>query len=47
MTMPKSRPMVKDMKHRAMKPATVVMEEPSTEVRVAWMAWAMASLLSA
>ena len=35
MTSPRSRPMVKDMKHRAMKPATVVMAEPVTEVMVA------------
>ena len=33
-TMPRSRPMVKDMKHSAMKPATVVMELPSTLVKV-------------
>ena len=46
-TTPKSRPMVKDMKHNAMNPATVVMELPTTEVRVAWIAEAMASLLSA
>ena len=39
--------MVKDMKHSAMKPATVVMELPTTLAKVSRMAWAMASLLSA
>ena len=34
MTMPKSRPMVKDMKHREINPATVVMELPTTLVSV-------------
>ena len=46
MTMPKSRPMVKDMKHREINPATVVMELPTTLVSVFWIATAMASLLS-
>ena len=45
MTMPKSRPSVKLMKHRAMKPEMVVTELPMTLVRVAWMAVAMASSL--
>ena len=45
MTIPRSRPRVKLMKHRAMKPATVVRELPSTEEKVAAMAWAMASSL--
>ena len=45
-TMPRSRPRVKLMKHRAMKPAMVVMELPSTEAKVSWMATAMASLWS-
>ena len=43
-TMPRSRPMVKLMKQRAMKPATVVTELPSTDVKVSWIAAAMASL---
>ena len=47
MTMPRSRPSVKLMKHSAAKPAMVVMELPTTEVSVSWMAAAMASLLSA
>ena len=47
MTTPMSRPKVKLMKQRAMKPAMVVREEPVTEVMVAAMAWAMASFLSA
>ena len=42
-TRPRSRPMVKLMKHRAAKPAMVVTELPSTETKVSWMAWAMAS----
>ena len=42
-TMPRSRPMVKDMKHRAIKPAMVVTAEPVTEARVASMAAVMAS----
>ena len=46
MTIPRSRPSVKDMKHRAMKPAMVVAELPMTEVKVLWMATAMASLWS-
>ena len=33
-TMPRSRPRVKDIKQRAMKPATVVKELPTTETRV-------------
>ena len=33
-TMPRSRPRVKLIKHRAMKPATVVMELPMTLFRV-------------
>ena len=45
-TMPRSRPRVKLMKHRAMKPAMVVTELPMTLVRVSLMATAMASLLS-
>ena len=47
MTMPTSSPNVKLMKHRAAKPAIVVMEEPTTDWNVAWMAEAIASLLSA
>ena len=38
MTTPMSRPKVKLMKQRAMKPAMVVREEPVTEVMVAAMA---------
>ena len=37
-TMPRSRPSVNDMKHRARKPAIVVMELPTTDVSVALMA---------
>ena len=33
-TIPRSRPSVKLMKHSAIKPATVVMELPSTEANV-------------
>ena len=44
MTMPKSRPMVKDMEIREINPATVVMELPTTLVSVFWIATAMASL---
>ena len=42
MTMPRSMPRVKVMKHRAMNPAMVVMELPMTEVKVSWMAAAIA-----
>ena len=44
-TMPRSRPIVKDMKQSATKPATVVMDEPTTEEKVFLMAWVMASSL--
>ena len=37
-TMPRSRPSVNDMKHRARKPAIVVMELPTTDVSVALIA---------
>ena len=40
-TRPRSRPRVKVMKQRAMKPATVVAEEPITELKVALMAFSM------
>ena len=46
MTIPRSLPRVKVMKHSAIKPATVVMELPTTEARVSLIASAMASLLS-
>ena len=45
-TIPKSIPRVKLIKHRAIKPATVVMELLTTEVMVSLMAFAMASFLS-
>jgi len=44
-TIPRSKPKVKLMKHSAINPATVVMEEPTTLVRVFPIATAMASLL--
>ena len=40
-TRPRSRPRVKVIKQRAMKPATVVAEEPITELKVALMAFSM------
>ena len=46
MTMPMSRPRVRRMKHRAIKPAMVVRLEPDREVKAATMARAMASRLS-
>ena len=46
MTRPISSPRVKLIKQRAIKPATVVMELPSTETRVFEMACAIALLLS-
>ena len=45
-TIPKSLPSVKVIKHSAMNPATVVIELPSTEVTVSFIATAIASLLS-
>ena len=42
MTRPRSRPSVNVMKQRAMNPATVVAEEPMTELRVDLMARSMA-----
>lgn len=45
-TIPRSMPRVKLMKHRAIKPATVVIELLTTEVTVSAMAPAMASFLS-
>ena len=45
-TTPRSRPKVKLMKQRAMKPATVVIELPITDTRVLLIATAMAFLLS-
>ena len=45
-TTPRSSPRVKLMKQRAIKPATVVIELPTTEVIVFEMACAMARLLS-
>ena len=41
-TIPKSMPSVKVIKHSAMKPATVVADEPNTELSVALMACSMA-----
>ena len=41
MTRPRSRPRVKVMKHKAIKPATVVAEEPMTELKVVLMACSM------
>ena len=46
MTIPRSRPSVKLIKHRAMKPAIVVTDDPRTELKVLWIATAIASLLS-
>ena len=46
MTIPRSFPRVKLIKHRAINPATVVTELPTTEVSVLWIASAMASRLS-
>ena len=46
MTIPKSLPRVKVIKQSAIKPATVVIELPSTEVTVSLIATAIASLLS-
>ena len=43
-TKPRSLPIVKDIKHSAMNPATVVIELPTTLASVAWMAAAIASL---
>ena len=43
-TIPRSAPRVKLMKQRAMKPAIVVMELPTTDVSVSLMAYAIASL---
>ena len=43
MTTPRSRPKVKLMKQMEIKPATVVRLEPKMEVKVRWMALAMAS----
>ena len=43
MTRPRSSPRVKVIKQRAMKPATVVAEEPMTELKVALMALIMDS----
>ena len=43
-TMPRSMPRVKDMKQRAIKPATVVAEEPKTELIVFLIASIIASL---
>ena len=45
MTIPRSIPNVKDMKQRAIKPATVVAEEPKTELIVFLMASIMASAM--
>ena len=45
-TIPKSRPSVKLMKHNAMKPATVVIELPITDVNVLDIACAIARSLS-
>ena len=45
-TIPRSRPIVNDMKQSAMKPAMVVIELPTTLVKVLWMASAMAFSLS-
>ena len=45
-TIPRSLPSVKVMKHSAINPATVVIELPKTEVTVSWIAFAIASLLS-
>ena len=45
-TTPRSIPRVKLMKHRAIKPATVVRELLTTEVMVSPTAFAMASFLS-
>ena len=46
MTRPRSKPRVKVIKQRARKPATVVAEEPRTELKVALMARSMALLES-
>ena len=46
MTRPRSRPKVKVIKHSAAKPATVVVELPTTDRSVSLIAAAMASLLS-
>ena len=43
-TSPRSRPSVKVIKQSAANPAMVVTELPTTEVRVSWMATAIASL---
>ena len=43
MTIPRSIPRVKDMKQRAIKPATVVADEPKTELMVFLMASTMAA----
>ena len=46
MTIPRSSPSVKLMKHSATKPATVVIELPTTDDIVSAMACAIASFLS-
>ena len=46
MTIPRSSPRVKLMKHSATNPATVVMELPTTDDIVSAMACAIASFLS-
>ena len=46
MTMPRSRPNVKLMKHRAINPAMVVTELPTMELNVSSIAAAMASSFS-
>ena len=43
-TIPRSRPKVKLMKHRAINPAIVVIELPTTDLIVAAIAFAIASL---
>jgi len=45
-TIPRSKPSVNVMKHSAINPATVVMEEPTTEVMVFPIATAIALLWS-
>ena len=45
-TIPRSRPKVKVMKHSATKPATVVIELPITDEKVEAIASAIASLFS-
>jgi len=45
-TIPRSRPSVKDIKQSAIKPAIVVIELPTTLARVSFMATAMASFWS-